>query len=184
MLPEIISLIWLIIGLTIGTSVTGIFAVKEMNKLRLVNDLLQSKLNHQIKTNKTLRLYSVSSSFREIEKQDKDEYIAALEQGIDELSAHIERYDESALAAIHRLSGGNVKAFLRDVYDDSPEVSLTKIRANQSTKSFIAGAESVVEQFHRMIGVPISLLENNAPPVIRQRANKHAEEILNSKDGE
>lgn len=54
------------------------------------------------------------------------ELAAKLEQERDALTAHVERSKKAALDAIHYLPGGEIKAELRDAYDDTPEFSLAR----------------------------------------------------------
>lgn len=44
----------------------------------------------------------------------------------DALAAQVERLRKAALDAIHYLPGGEIKAELRDAYDDTPETSLAR----------------------------------------------------------
>ena len=59
---------------------------------------------------------------------------------IDALKAHIERYNKAALDAIPMLYGGEIKANLRDVYDESPQTSLAEHDAEVAHMAFIQGA--------------------------------------------
>jgi hypothetical protein len=52
--------------------------------------------------------------------------LAEAEQRILELEAHCENQSLALLEAIHHLPGGDVKSYVRDVYDDTPKQSLTK----------------------------------------------------------
>jgi len=52
--------------------------------------------------------------------------VAELEQERDQLAAHVERLRKAALDAIHFIPGGQVKASLRDAYDETPTTSLAR----------------------------------------------------------
>jgi len=58
----------------------------------------------------------------------QEQLSAALEREA-ALVAHVERLRKAALDAIHYLPGGEIKAELRDAYDDTPETSLANLKA-------------------------------------------------------
>jgi hypothetical protein len=62
--------------------------------------------------------------------------LSELKEKHDALAAHVERYNKAALDAIPMLSGGDVKANLRDVYDESPLQSLAKRNAEIAKEAF------------------------------------------------
>lgn len=73
------------------------------------------------------------------------------------LAAHVERLRKASLDAIHYLPGGEIKAELRDAYDDTPETSLTR-------RDLIKQAEAV-EQLIRAMRQPMH--EGGQPWLIR-----------------
>jgi hypothetical protein len=62
--------------------------------------------------------------------------LSELKEKHDALAAHVERYKKAALDAIPMLSGGDVKANLRDVYDETPQQSLAERDAEIAKKAF------------------------------------------------
>lgn len=71
--------------------------------------------------------------------------VARLRRELDELKAerdalatHVELMSKAALDAIHYLPGGDIKAELRDAYDETPETSLARLKAEWQAD----GAES------------------------------------------
>lgn len=65
-----------------------------------------------------------------------------LEQQLAETNAKIERQNTALLIAIHNMSGGDAKAEVKDVYDETPKQSLAHINAEvieEFKKSFMQG---------------------------------------------
>src|SRR5690554_3381741 len=61
---------------------------------------------------------------------------------VEALVAHVERLRKAALDAIPYLPGGEIKAELRDAYDDTPETSLARLKAKWQAEVLDDAAEA------------------------------------------
>lgn len=83
----------------------------------------------------------------------------------DELSAHLDRLRKAVLDAIHIIPGGDVKAELRDAYDEAPEVCLachdllTQAEALEHRADCIMEESGYLENFRREVA---GILRNDA----------------------
>ncbi len=77
--------------------------------------------------------------YERAELEEKDRYLSAyfalvnknqqLQTKITESEARVGRLEKAALISIHALSGGDAKAEVRDIYDETPAQSLQHIEA-------------------------------------------------------
>lgn len=111
----------------------------------------------------------IRNDYRELESELRShkQCIDSMQKERDELAAHIERYNKAALDAIPMLSGGEVKANLRDVYDESPQACLDE--------HDVEVAEAAIKTALRNMGAP-NLTETS----IAIHANDYAQQIRNN----
>lgn len=91
-------------------------------------------------------MYYTYEELQELLRTKQKELDEAIEREA-ALATHVERLRKAALDAIHYLPGGEIKAELRDAYDDTPETSLAHRDLIKQAEVFFTASDLIRHEY-------------------------------------